>query len=301
MNFLDRPIIFIGLGRSGTTIISEIICQHEDLAWPSNYQGRFRNRVEINKIRPILDNRFWQIRGQKKQLNKVAFYNKIVFKPAEVYSFWNAITRDEIDFSRGFLLNKKATKTEKECIRSFFWKMVKYQNRKRLAFKITGPGRVGYLNSIFPDAVFIEIIRTPFANIRSLLRVPFWKDHGMHQLWWTGAYSEEEIRLAKEWKDRPALLAALQYRKVRDKTREELKLSGIEHLTIAYEDFIKDPQKELKKIMATTGLKESKGIDRYLKKNKIYNRDINAEDYFSQEDKSKMIDILGNYCINREK
>lgn len=62
---LDKPIIFIGLGRSGTTIISEIIFQHEDLAWPSNYQNRFPDDVRINRIRPLLDNRFWRIRGQK--------------------------------------------------------------------------------------------------------------------------------------------------------------------------------------------------------------------------------------------
>lgn len=297
MSFLEKPIIFIGLGRSGTTIISEIIFQHEDLAWTSNYQGRFVNAAGINKIRPILDNRLWQLRGQKKQLNKVAFYNKVAFKPAEIYNFWNAITRDNIDFSRGFLLNMQATEAEQKYIRGFFEKMVKYQKRKRLAFKITGPGRISYLNSIFPDAIFIEITRAPFANIRSLLEVPFWENHGKHQLWWTGAYSEEEIGLAKKWKDKPALLAALQYKKVRDKTRDEINLVGVDHLMIAFEDFVKEPQRELNRILTATGLKKSKKVEKYLERNEIHNRNINAIEYFSQKDQEKMIELLGEYYI----
>lgn len=111
-------------------------------------------------------------------------------------------------------MNEHAPADEKKYIRGIFEKMIKHQKRKRLSFKITGPGRIGYLHSIFPDAIFIEITREPFANIRSLLKVPFWKDRGMHQLWWRGAYSEQEQQQAVDWEDKPALLTALQYKNV---------------------------------------------------------------------------------------
>lgn len=298
MTLLDRPIIFIGLGRSGTTIISEIIFQHEDLAWPSNYQGRFTNFIGINKIRPFLDNRLWRLQGQKKQLNKVAFYNKWVFQPTEAYRFWNKITRPEIDFSRNFLLDVHATPEERSNIRDVFEKIVKYQRRTRLAFKITGPGRIGYLHSIFPDAIFIEITREPFANIRSLLKVPFWMERGMHQLWWVGAYSEEEQRQAIDWSDRPALLAALQYKKIRDKTREEVNRYGVEYLNITFEDFVSDPNKVIEKILAETGLRKSRRIEQYVSRNRIYSRNENADAYFNSEDREKMAEILGDYCMD---
>ncbi len=35
---LRKPIIIFGTGRSGTTIISDILFQHEDLAWHNNFQ-----------------------------------------------------------------------------------------------------------------------------------------------------------------------------------------------------------------------------------------------------------------------
>src|SRR5699024_6438282 len=100
---------FIGVPRAGTTIISEIIFQHNDLAWISNYQNRFPTSVNINRLRGLLDNKLWYLRGQKQQLNSVPFYNKLAFKPAEAYSFWDSITDERISFSKSFLTNQKAS------------------------------------------------------------------------------------------------------------------------------------------------------------------------------------------------
>ena len=66
---IEKPIIFIGTGRSGTTIISEIVMRHRALAFPFNYQNIFFRNPKINLIRNIFDNKFWKIYGQKKQLN----------------------------------------------------------------------------------------------------------------------------------------------------------------------------------------------------------------------------------------
>jgi len=198
-----------------------------------------------------------------------------------------------VDFSRGFLLDRKATQTEKEFIRNTLEKMVLYQKRKRLSLKITGPGRVGYLQSIFPDAIFIEIIREPFANIRSLLNVPFWKSRGMHRLWWQGAYTEDEKNLAKEWKDKPALMTALQYKKVRETNYQEVNKYRVNHLVIKYEDFIANPNATIEKILSYTNLSRSKNVDKYLKMNKIYNRNKNALEGFTQEEIDSIRSMVG--------
>ena len=292
---LEKPIIFLGVSRSGTTIISEIIFQHQALAWPSNYQTRYPDKVWVNKIRPLLDNRVWSFRGKKPQLNKIPFYNKYAFKPDEAYNFWNYITGPEINFSRNFLLNQKAAQQDKYRIRKIFEKLVRYQNRKRLAFKITGPGRVGYLHSIFPDAIFIEITRNPWANIRSLLKVPFWNERGMHQLWWQGAYSSEEQQMASDLKDRPALLTAMQYCKIREKTIEDAKKNDVKLYSFSYEEFIKEPKSVLSKILFVTGLGNCHSIDRYLSKNKIFNRNVYSPDFFSEEDSLIMREMLKDY------
>ena len=192
-NKLDRPVIFIGPGRSGSTIISEIILAHESLAWPSNYQEYFPASGLINLIRPVFDNGLWRIKGEKGQLNQVRFLNNLLPRPAEAFPFWEHITRPEIDFSRGFLLGETATAEEAQRIRKIFSRMVSWQGKQRLSMKITGPGRIGYLKSLFPDARFVNVVRDPVATVRSLMKVPFWKDLGMYRLWWTGAYSEDDL------------------------------------------------------------------------------------------------------------
>lgn len=243
----------------------------------------------------MLDNNLWNFKGQKPQLNNISIYNRYAFKPAEAYVFWNYITNLPLKFSRNFLLNEYVTADEKYRIRNIFEKLVRYQKRKRLAFKITGPGRIGYLHSIFPDAIFIEITREPFANIRSLLTVPFWKDRGMHQLWWQGAYTAQEEQIALDFKNKPALLAAMQYCKIRKTNIEEAKQHNVKFYSFSYDDFIKDPKNILSKILSVAGLNNSRWIDKYLRSNKIYNRSINSLDFFAKEDQVLLRSMLKDY------
>lgn len=292
MSYLKQPIIFIGVPRAGTTIISEIILQHQALAWVSNYQEKFPVKAGINRLRPLLDNKLWQLRGQKNQLNKVPFYNKYAFKSSESYRFWNTVTPRHIDFSRDFLIGETVDENRKKEIRMFFEKMVRYQHRDRLAFKITGPARIEFLSSIFPDACFVEVTREPFANIRSLLKVPFWEERGKKQLWWKGAYSEKEKQQAERWVDEPALITAMQYKKIRETTSQEIKKTGVEHYKIAFEDFVQNPPEEVNKLLNFIDLSKDRGIDSYMTKNKIYNRNINAKTFFSQGEQERIIKLL---------
>lgn len=201
----------------------------------------------------------------------------------------------ELNFSRGFLIDQKAGLEEQEKIRNFISKLIKFQRKKRIGFKLTGPSRIAYLNSIFPDALFVEIVREPLANIRSLLKVHFWKEKGMNQLWWTGAYSEAEIEMAEQLKDKPELLTAIQYRKIRDITNEEVRKYGVKHLQIKYEDFVEDPRREIDKILSFTGLSQNPKIDNYLKINKIYNQNSAINNFFNEQQQSELKEILKDY------
>src|SRR5580765_3976073 len=108
--YLDKPIIIIGSGRSGTTIMSEIIFQHEDLAWHSNYQELFVFTPLVSYLRHLFNNKFWRFKkfykyvGTSKntrQKNRSKL-DLLLFNPVEHYNFWEYITGKRIDFSRGF-------------------------------------------------------------------------------------------------------------------------------------------------------------------------------------------------------
>ncbi len=281
---LRKPIIFIGNPRSGTSVISEIVMRHKDIGYPSHYQNGFPRNTNINYFRRLFDNRFWRIQGQKKQLNKVNLINRFTFRTGENYPMWRAIVEEHIDFGRDFLLETKAGEENVKFLRKFFNNIVRKQGKERLAFKITGPSRVEYLLSIFPDAQFVRIHRKPIPTISSLLRVNFWKDLGYNKLWWVGAYTKEEEEWALKHKNDPVALTAFQTKKITEETDKELQKLGPTVLDIQYSDFVKDPEAIIRTILEYSGLSQDKACFDYFKENKIYNQNKKNEDYFEPKD-----------------
>ncbi|MDT7830203.1 sulfotransferase [Pricia sp. S334] len=288
---LERPIIFIGTGRSGTTIISEIFDRHPDLAFPSNYQDRYPKHSKVNLIRSLFDNPLWRTFGQKPQLNKLSSGNRYILKPVEAYNMWNYLTGDDLDFSRDFLFEKYPSEDRIDFIRSYFNKMVLYQNKKRLTFKITGPSRISYLTKIFPDAIFINLKRNLIPTINSFLKVDFWQTRGANQLWWTGAYSEDEKKWAIKNSDNPTLLTAFQIKKIIQITEVEVNRYQPKYLEVYYEDFVADPEKELNRIINFTDLPPFE-IANQLRSVKIHNRNKKDTDYFEQDELNKIYQII---------
>jgi hypothetical protein len=291
---LEKPIIIFGTGRSGTTVISELIFQHEDLAWHSNYQELFPKYAGINYMRRLFDNKLWRIIGMNTQNNRT-FSNYMLFRPIERYDFWEAVTGDRIDFSRSFLLNEKATDEEREKIRTFFAKIVKYQNRKRLAIKITGPARMEYLMSIFPDAQFVNIMRDPVATIRSWMEI-YWNEQITNQLWWQGAYTTDELKKAKELSSNKFLFAAFQYKKLMETTEQEIEKMHPDIYNAYYEDFVKDPKAFIGKMKEFLHLRPSKLVDKFMNKLSIANRNdrqsASEKTEISETTKKEILEIV---------
>lgn len=288
-NYLKEPTIFLGFGRCGSSVISEIIFQHYKLAWVSNYQQKFPSSRKINLLRNLFDNGFWRYSGQKDQLNEVPLFNKYIFKPGESYNFWNYIT--ERRFDRSFLYHVEEGRLQIKTIRSFLADIVKYQNREHLSFKLTGPSRLKYLDSIFPDAKFIFIKRKPLPNIRSLLNVDFYQDR-KNMLWWEGVYSKKERKMVEKWKNGfPSYIAALQYYMVHHifkKEKNELKLDN-RLMEVSYESFIQKPDDVVDEILSFVDLNQE-----YLGENKIYDRNKCEEYFIGPEIDRKVLEIANN-------
>jgi hypothetical protein len=293
---LEKPIIVFGTGRSGTTVISEIIFQHEDLAWHSNYQELFPKFTGINYLRRAFDNKWWRIIGMNTQNNN-SFTNYMLFRPIERYDFWEAVTGKRIDFSRSFLLNEKATPQEREHIRTVFAKIVKYQKRKRLAIKITGPARMEYLMSIFPDAQFVNLVREPVATVRSWMEI-YWNEQITNQLWWKDGYSPEELKKADELSSNKFLFAALQYKKLMETTQQEINKMHPDIYTASYEDFVKNPKALIADIMNFLHLHPSALVDKFMNKLSIANRNnrkaASAQTEITEETKNQILELINS-------
>lgn len=288
---LKKPIIFIGSGRTGTTVIYELICRHPNLAYPSNFQQKYVKYPIVNLARNLFDNKLWRIFGQKKQLNKTRLLNKYHFIPGENFGMWNYLTGDDIDFSRDFLLDTKISSERAEFIRNYFHKMVKYQNKKRLVMNINGAPRISFLLQIFPDAIIINLKRRKIPTLSSFLKVDFWKSRGYDKLWWLGAYSEDELKLAETYKDDPALITTFQLCKIDEVARYEVEKHQPDYDEIHYEEFVDNPLATLNKIVEVCKL-DDYDFSGDLEEIKIYNQNKTDEDYFSKEKLTEIYKII---------
>ena len=96
---INKPVFFIGMPRSGTTIIFEAFSRHEQIGYISNYSVWFSNYLIIEYITRLFDNKFIFLRGEKKQGQKTLWFNKLLPKPLEGYPLWERICGDKFLWS----------------------------------------------------------------------------------------------------------------------------------------------------------------------------------------------------------
>ena len=251
---LKAPVFFIGFPRSGTTIIFETFVRAPEFGWLANYAEMWPSVISANVLCRLLDNRFVHLRGHKKQYGRVRFGNRYLPQPVEAYEFWDYFTG--INFSRDYLLGQSANATVRRRIREALRKSMLYQGKTRFATKLTGPGRIKYLLSLFPDAQFIHVIRDGRAAVESLLRVEFWQDKGgMDAPFWINGLEAVAIDDWNKSGRDPVVLAAHQWKRIVETTREEARaLSQGRYAEVKYEDYVASSQSVTGELMSWAGL-----------------------------------------------
>ena len=266
-NVLTKPIIFIGIPRSGTTIISESILASNELAWPSNYSDRFPKVVSLNLLRRLFHNKYYYLKGNKSQLYKTKFFNKYTFKADESYPMWDYLIGSSFSKST---IEREATELEKKTIRNYFTHLVQKQGKERLAFKITGPSRIIFLQSIFPDAYFIRVKRDVRPTIESLMNVNFWKENKKNEIWWEGLGDKRDN--FEEFKKSKLKLTTYQVNKLNQLAENELKKSNVNFIEVNYETFTKKTIDEIQRICDFCNLDFSPEMKRFIINNPLVNR-----------------------------
>jgi hypothetical protein len=261
---LSRPVFFVGMPRSGSTLVFDIVTRNPSLAWPSLYVNAMPALPRVELLRNAFDNRAWSMRGQQRQRTRWIPGNRLLPQPSEAYPFWNRHAGES--FARGYLEDQVATTSTSDTVRRAVLQIVQSQRRARFAAKLTGPPRVAFLRSIFPDAVFVHLVRDGRAVVQSLLGVDFWRRNGgMEGPYWHGAPVESFI---DEWEASgrdPGVLAGLQWRTVVRRFRDEsVQLGPTDFVEVRYEDFVADPLSQIRKIESVVKLPESSEISEYL-------------------------------------
>jgi hypothetical protein len=276
---IHRPILFVGMPRSGTTLLLESFAARSDLAWFS----RPLNRVpgvpaicvveRLGSIHPGLRSTIYRSDQVGSGLRSLRRLERVRLGPTQGERVWAHWAGD--GFMSDFLLGVEATEQERERLRRLVWKVMRYEGKSRFVGKLTGPARIGYLSSVFPDAVFVHVIRDGRAVTNSLLRVAGWRGTSrMHHPAWRGGLSERQLELWRESGGSPHALAAIQWRAVIERARQESAGASDRYTEVRYEDFLDDPHGELERLTAFSGLPRAPETHRFLDR-RIRLRDMN--------------------------
>ena len=247
---LQSPVFFIGMPRSGTTVVFESFARHPMLGWPSNYTQSYPSWPSLNAIRRMLDNRFVQFFGRKNQYGPRKSWRNYLPQPNEAYRFWDRLAGSS--FSRSSLAGQTVTPEQRQAMHAGVSRLLAWQGRPRFAAKLTGPPRLEFLSSAFEDPYFIHVIRDGRAVVDSLLRVGFWSALDGHKRpFWSELLTDAQADELRSREHTPGELAALQWRRVIELARKEAAvLEPYRYLEVRYENFVADPEGALKEIFS---------------------------------------------------
>jgi hypothetical protein len=254
-----KPIFIVGTGRCGSTAFHHVLGVHPQTMWLSGFAEEFPTHPEWNR---------WAVSAMNNPLLRRLFGSRI--KPGENYGFWYSHAYGFAEPGRDMVADDVTPRVRRQ-LHKVFGQMLS-QRRNRILIKLTGWGRIGYLNEIFPDAKFIHIVRDGRAVASSYLHINEWQWRG-----WYGPYSwrygplSPEDQAAWEASGRSfAALAGIQWRlhtRAIDTARAGVDPSRF--LQVRYEDFCEAPLEACRRVVEFSELEQSPSFERHVTRSRI--------------------------------
>ena len=160
----EQPIFIIGPGRSGTTLLLQLMALHPDLAWFSAWTDRYPRRLwlaafsRLNDI-PLIEraSRQWSIWPH----------------PIETHGIWDdcfpGFSHARVNWNQSHATAEGTTKFQRVVAAHQRW-----QGKSGFLTKYTGWPRIDFVREIYPDARFLHIDRQPSSVVYSMMGRHWW-------------------------------------------------------------------------------------------------------------------------------
>jgi hypothetical protein len=260
---IDRPIFIVGAPRSGTNIFYRTFAKHPDLAWISNITKKVPSSLWLTRLimlfrddhRPTEANNVWQkfIRGDDEALGD------------------EDVRQDARDYLSRVLRNN---------LRIF--------DKPRFLNKCPGNSvRIDFLKEIFPDAIFIHILRDGRAAAYSIMR---------SRLEHSGAYWSVKPPGWQDLLEVPLVEACARQWKLTVEAilKSAAKLPPDQYLEVRYENFVARPVEIFKDVGARCDLVWQDKLLQMITVG-IDNRNYKWQTEMQAADIQKLNELLGNF------
>jgi hypothetical protein len=272
----ERPLLVVGSGRSGTTVLYEILAGHPDLGWISNVADRrpeFPTTSLLTRLHP------WTV-GKRLPFGRLI--------PSEAYGLWNFCRPVDPQHDHP-LTEQDASESEVSRTRRLVDQHMRFHGRGRFLNKNTrNTRRLRYLNRIFPDALFVHVLRDPRAVVSSMSRVAFWRQM---PVWCRDGATP--ARVTAEGGDHVALAAELWKAEVACALDHSGVIPGNRYLELRYEDFMADPVTVLQALCRFAGLPWCRPFEAHVRTFELRSQNFKFSSDFSTPQLQTINEITG--------
>lgn len=292
---IEKPIFIIGCNRSGTTVLYEMLAKHPDVAF-------FTNASALVPELEILNNTIGEFLGlgeikQERFLKDALEYN--YGTPAEGIRIWDYYLEDRPDH----ILDETYDDPEMEAyLKTTIRKHLHHFHCSRFLSKNPDNSvRIRYYHKIFPDALFINIIRDGRAVTHSLLKSRqnavefFGPDHPHAQ---HGTKVRNWLELKELFETDPIVSVGLLWKEVVEAIeRDRQYIPAEQFLEIRFEDFVSAPAEYVDKLLKFAQLRQDPEVDEIFQKEvskiNMGKRNEAWREKFTLEEQQRLIEAIG--------
>ncbi len=244
---MDNPIIIVGTGRCGSTMLHRILARHDDLGWLSTFNEVFPTQQWLSLFSNLYSKEIFN-----NKVKHLSFFPK----PFESYKFWE-------HYLPGFTRRDKPLTAEDvpengiSPVRSAIKKVLKYQNKERFLIKVTGWSRIAYFNKIFPEAKFVFLNREHRSIVSSWVQAG-WLDVTTEVDSSEWQWGEVPAKYRSAWEDLgggSVLSAAVKIQIDLDDIHKNIEMFKDRCYEIQYENLITEPISCLQDLFKFCGLR----------------------------------------------